>query len=75
MRTLYRVTAEGIPKSRDRHFDPDSTLVEDRVVLFQATSFDDAIALGVKEAQAYLQTDEISKHLRPEETDAIHGSL
>ena len=53
VRTLYRVTAEGTPKSRDHHFDPESTLIEDRVVLFQATSFDDAIAQGIKEARAY----------------------
>jgi len=53
VRTLYRVTAGGRPKSRDKHFDPESTLIEDRVVLFQATSFDDAIAQAIKEASTY----------------------
>jgi hypothetical protein len=38
---------------RDRYFDPDSTLIEDRVVLFQATSFDDAIAQGIREGRSY----------------------
>jgi hypothetical protein len=38
---------------RDRHFDPNSTLIEDRVVLFQATGFDDAIAQGVREGRSY----------------------
>ena len=53
MRTLYRLAAEGTPKSRDRHFDPESTLIEDRVVLFQAIDFDDAIAQGIKEGRSY----------------------
>jgi hypothetical protein len=53
VRTLYRVTAEGKPKSRDKFFDSEATLVEDRVVLFQAAGFDDAIAQATKEARAY----------------------
>lgn len=53
VRTLYRITAEGTPKSRDKHFDPEATLIEDRVVLFRASGFDDAIAQAVKEARAY----------------------
>jgi hypothetical protein len=53
VRTLYRVIAEGEPRTRDKHFDPESTLIEDRVVLFQATSFDDAIQQAIKEARSY----------------------
>jgi Domain of unknown function (DUF4288) len=53
VRTLYRLAAKGKPKSRDRHFDPESTLVEDRIVIFQAISFDDAIAQAIKEARFY----------------------
>ena len=53
VRTLYRVTAEGKPKSRDKRFGPESTLIEDRIVLFQATSFDDAIKQAIKEARSY----------------------
>jgi hypothetical protein len=53
VRTLYRVAAEGAPKTRDRHFDPEATLIEDRVVLFQAIDFDDAIAQGIKEGRSY----------------------
>ena len=53
MWTLYRLGAKDKPKSRDRHFDSKSTLVEDRVVLFQAIGFDDAIAQGIKEARSY----------------------
>ena len=53
MRTLYRLAADGKPKSRDRHFDPESTLIEDRIVMFQAIDFDDAIAQAIKEARSY----------------------
>jgi uncharacterized protein DUF4288 len=42
-RALFRFVATGKPKRRDRYFDPNSTLLEDRVVLVQATSFEDAI--------------------------------
>jgi hypothetical protein len=53
VRTLYRLAAEGKPKSRDRHFDLESTLIEDRIVIFQAISFDDAMAQAFKEARSY----------------------
>lgn len=53
VRTPYRVTAEGEPKSRGRLFDSQATLIEDRVVLFQADGFDDALAQAAKEARAY----------------------
>ena len=53
VRTLYRVTAEGKPKSRGGNFDPEATLIEDRIVLFQATSDDDAITQAIKEARSY----------------------
>jgi hypothetical protein len=43
VRTLIRVVATGQPKYRDEHFDSQSTLVEDRVVLFLAARFDEAI--------------------------------
>lgn len=53
VRTLFRLVASGRPKWTDRYFDPASTLVEDRVVLFQATNFDDAIRLAEAEAKRY----------------------
>lgn len=53
VRTLYRVTAEGEPISRDKHFNPASTAIEDRVILIQATDLDDALAQGEKEARSY----------------------
>ena len=53
VRTLIRLTATGKPTMRDKHFDPDSTLVEDRIVLFKATSFEDAIQQAENEARQY----------------------
>jgi hypothetical protein len=51
--TLVRLIATGKPKKTDKHFDPTSTLVEDRVVLLRADSFDSAIEKAEKEAQQY----------------------
>jgi Domain of unknown function (DUF4288) len=53
VRTLVRLIATGRPKKTDKHFDPMTTLVEDRVVLFRADSFDSAIEKAEKEAQQY----------------------
>jgi hypothetical protein len=53
VRTLYRITAKGRPKSRDEDYDPDATLIEDRIILFLAIGFDDAIKQGTKDAIAY----------------------
>jgi hypothetical protein len=53
IRTLFRLVAVGKPKWTDRHFDPGSTLVEDRVVLFQATNPVDAVRQAEAEAKRY----------------------
>lgn len=53
VKTLYRVEARGRAARKDSDFDPDATLVEERVVLVRARSFDDAIARAEKEARAY----------------------
>jgi hypothetical protein len=53
VRTLFRVVAIGKPKRIDRYFDPAATLVEDRVVLFQATDSDAAIRQAEAEARRY----------------------
>jgi hypothetical protein len=53
VRTLYRLTVKGTPKWRHKYYDPRSTLVEDRVVLFRSSGFDDAIEQAQNEARAY----------------------
>ena len=60
VRTLIRLIATGKPKRRDQHFDPDSTLVEDRVVLLRASSFKDAIQQAEKEARQYCRRTHFS---------------
>jgi hypothetical protein len=55
VRTLLRLVARGTPKKLDKHFDPASTLVEDRIVLFKADSFEAAIKQAEQEARAYCQ--------------------
>ena len=53
VKTLYRTTATGLPARRDAHLDRNATLVEERVVLVRARSFDEAIRKGEKEARDY----------------------
>jgi hypothetical protein len=53
VRTLVRLIATGRTKKTDKHFDPTSTLIEDRIVLFRADSFDCAIEKAEKEARQY----------------------
>lgn len=53
MKTLFRLVAVGKPKKLDPAFDPASTLVEERVVLFEGDSFEDAIRQAEDEANGY----------------------
>lgn len=53
VKTLYRTTAVGRAAKRDEHYDADATLVEERVVLFLAGSFEQAIDRAEKEAERY----------------------
>lgn len=52
-RTLLRAIATGKPKKPDKDVDTTSTLLEDRVVLFRANSFEAAIKAAEKEARQY----------------------
>ncbi len=54
VKTLTRCEAIGKPKSIDENFDEDATLIEERIVLIKARSFDEAIKKGEKEAENYL---------------------
>ena len=53
VKSLYRSCAVGRPVAVDRYYDPDATLVEERVVLFRARSFDEAIRKAEAEGRAY----------------------
>jgi hypothetical protein len=77
VRTLLRLTATGRPKNTDKHFDPTSTLVEDRVVLFRADSFESAIEQAEEEAQQYCRqtrfTNIYGQSVRMKFLRIVHG--
>jgi hypothetical protein len=56
VKTAYRVEASGKPSKKDAAYDPEATLAEERVVLFKARSFDEAISKAEKEALVYEST-------------------
>ena len=53
VKTLYRTTAQGRPRSIDEHYDPNVTMVEERVLVFRARSFHLAIRAAEREAREY----------------------
>ncbi len=53
VKTLIRWETIGKPKPFDGNFDDDATLLEERIVLIKARSFDEAIKKGEKEAESY----------------------
>ncbi len=61
VKTLYRTSALGRPKATDRYYDPLTALLEERVVLFKARNFDEAIRKAEREAGSYTK----SSHLNP----------
>lgn len=61
VKTLYRTEARGRPKARDSHYAENVTLVEERVVIVRARSFDEAIGKAEKEAREYAK----ARHRNP----------
>jgi hypothetical protein len=59
VKTLYRTKATGKPRVLGPHYDPLSTLVEERVVLIRARSSDDAFIRAEHEALRYANSVEI----------------
>jgi hypothetical protein len=55
VKTVYRSRATGRPLKRDRHYDPDATLIEERIVLIRATDFDQALKAAEREALRYVR--------------------
>jgi hypothetical protein len=53
VKTLLRIVAGGEPRNADAGYDASSTLLEERVVLFRAGSFADAIAQAEAEIAEY----------------------
>ncbi len=53
VRTVYRSAPAGKPQGTDENYSAKLTLVEDRIVLVRARSFEEAIHKGEREAKAY----------------------
>ncbi|HTF57183.1 MAG TPA: DUF4288 domain-containing protein [Planctomycetota bacterium] len=53
VRTLYRLTTSGRPLGKDKDYDPDVSMIEDRVVLFSAGSGAMAVQKAEREARRY----------------------
>jgi len=53
VKTVFRTETKGRPTSVDSLYDADATLVEERILLIRARSFDDAIAKAESEAKLY----------------------
>lgn len=54
VKTLYRYRVHGRPKAPDKYYQARQTMVEERVVLLRARSFDDALRRAGLEAKAYV---------------------
>jgi hypothetical protein len=53
VKSLFRYAAKGKAKSPDKFYDPNATMVEERVVVLRARTFDEALKKGEAEARAY----------------------
>ncbi|MFA5260440.1 MAG: DUF4288 domain-containing protein [Candidatus Omnitrophota bacterium] len=58
VKTLYRTTAKGLPEKPDLSFDPDSTLVEERILLIKAHNVREALSKAQREAADYARKRE-----------------
>lgn len=56
VKTLYRWDTVDKPQGPDRFYDPDATLLEERVVLIKANSFSEATQKAKQEAQDYVRS-------------------
>lgn len=55
VKTLYRSTAFGLPEKPDLHYDPEATLLEERIVFVRAKNLAEAVAKAEREAEDYAQ--------------------
>lgn len=53
VKTIYRCSASGRPEKPDQFFDPDATLIEERIQLVKAKTKDEALRKAEKDAQEY----------------------
>ncbi len=53
VKTIYRIEATGRPKGADEAYDAEATLLEERIILVQATSIQKAIDKAERDAHEY----------------------
>ncbi len=58
VKTLYRSTAQGLPEKPDLSYDPDLTLVEERILFIKAKNRLEAVAKAEREAKDYARKRE-----------------
>ena len=56
VKTFYRTTAEGAPQKPDRYYDPDLTMLEERLLLFKAKNREEAVKKAEKNAVEYAKS-------------------
>lgn len=59
-KTLYKTTTFGKPSFIDKDFNNELMIIEERVIILQASSFDDAIIIGEKEAYEYASNSDFN---------------
>jgi hypothetical protein len=62
VQSVYRTAATGRPTNVDRNFDPTTTLVEERIVMFTASDADDALRQAAREARAYVRETHVNPY-------------
>lgn len=53
VKTIYLIKSVGRPKNKDKNYFKETALCEERVVLFRASNFDQALKLAENEAKKY----------------------
>ena len=53
VKTLFRTKTQGVPTFKDSSYDTEATLIEARILLVRARSFNEAIAKAEAEAKEY----------------------
>lgn len=62
VKTVFRTESKGKPKATDSFYDPEATLIEERIVLIRARNFDEAIRKAEKEATEYCKESIINTY-------------
>jgi len=70
-KTLYRVEVKGDPVALDECYDPEGTLLEERVILVRARSHEEAISKAEHEAEEYAS----ASHFNPYGQEVIQRVL